>query len=332
MYTLEDRGNGPKADHKKQPLVDFLRSFDQAQNKESLQKLINLDQTELQLAMNYLAGAWDGVWHAANNFLLTQDLESNQWNVISYDFDETFGNDILTEDAASTPYERFAPEGAARPLVSKILSYDKDHFEEILRTLVKRFFKPSVLNPRIEAWKKMLRKDVEWDRALPPRSPGEPVAWNMQDFEVATTASSQDGGGNKKTAGYAGFGVSLSIPDWIQRRSASVCERFKISDNDDIEPIGPYKGGRELDISGKVMDRASGQVVNKCQKQQPSQSVKNTASAPRSSVASSPSTSDSVALTGAPLQFSGGDKVVSSATVGFLVTLASILASIALLT
>lgn len=333
MYTLEDRGNGPKLKHKKEPLVDFLRALDAANDKESLQKLVNLDQTELQLAMNYLAGAWDGVWHAANNFLLNQDLESNQWNVISYDFDETFGNDILTTDAADVPYEEFTPDGAQRPLVSKILAYDKAHFEEILRTLVKRFFKPSVLNPRIEAWRKMLEKDVEWDRALPGRSPGEPVVWNMRDFRAATTKS-QGSNDNKTTAAeaaYAGYGVSLSIPDWIERRSASVCKLLNISDTDDIKPIGPYNGGRVLDISGQVMDRASGKAVDPSQQPLPSSpSAQSPVSSPVNIAPSTPSPTDNIALTGAALQFSGATKV-SSAAIGSLVALASISASIALL-
>ncbi|KAI7850523.1 coth protein-domain-containing protein [Circinella umbellata] len=277
VYKLKDKGKSNiklKKANKTTPLIEFIKQLSNinpaeatnAQNRGDLEKLIDPQNLMLHMAINYLIGSWDGFWFQASNFYLNQDLASKQWALVSYDFDETLGNGIETAGFVNVKYDAYTPSSAKRPLIDTILKspYYRNEFETILKTLVKKFFKPSIIRPRLEAWIAMLRQDVEWDRSLPDHSPGKKVPWTIEDLEVSTlgitttttTTTSQQV--TKKAEGYTGnSALSLSIADWVQQRSELICKQFGISDEDDIAAIGPYTDGRIMDGSGHVSDRTS---------------------------------------------------------------------------
>ncbi|KAI9484701.1 coth protein-domain-containing protein [Zychaea mexicana] len=264
IYKLKDKGEAKdlKKGNKTLPLVEFTRQLAKidpkqatdAQNRGDLEKLIDPTNLMLHMAINYLVGSWDGFWFQASNFYLNQDLATKQWALIAYDFDETLGNGVETAGFVNVRYEAYTPSSAKRPLVDAILEspYYRNEFETILKTLVKKFFKPSVIKPRLEAWIKMLRQDVGWDRSLPDTSPGKKVTWTVADMEAGALGISAT-----KGAQVGNSDLSLSIVDWVQQRSELVCKQFGISDNDDLLPIGTYTGGRVMDGSGHVTDRAA---------------------------------------------------------------------------
>ncbi|ORY99417.1 coth protein-domain-containing protein [Syncephalastrum racemosum] len=253
VYKLKDKGKDKQyldKDNKTVPLIEFTRALAEADTKEKLAELIHIEHTMIHLAVNFLVGSWDGVWYQASNFYLNQDLGTRQWTLITYDFDETLGNGVEDTELATVPYQSFAPDGAERPLIDAVLRVDTPAFERILKTLVKRFFKPSVIEPRLKTWQQMLEKDLAWDRGLPGRSPGEKMAWTYDDFYTSSLADdvhSEGAVGNSD--------LSLSIADWVRRRSAAVCEQLNIDDTDDIVPaLGPYIGGHDMDGSGLITE------------------------------------------------------------------------------
>ncbi|KAI9244477.1 coth protein-domain-containing protein [Phascolomyces articulosus] len=260
VYKLKDKGESKdelKKENKSQPLIEFTKQLanldpsqaTDAQHRGDLEKLIDPQNLMLHMAINYLVGSWDGFWFRASNYYLNQDLASKQWALITYDFDETLGNGVETAGFVNVKYDAYTPSSSKRPLVDAILQspYYRNEFETILKTLVKKFFNPRVVKPRLEAWVKMLRQDVGWDRSLPDHSPGKKVPWTMADFEMATL-------------GHVGNSdLSLSIADWIKQRSELICKQLDITDTDDLMPIGPYKGGRSMDGSGQVTELGSSQ-------------------------------------------------------------------------
>ena len=278
IYKLKDKGESKvelKKENKTAPLVEFIKQLanidpakaTDAQNRGDLEKLIDPQNLMLHMAINYLIGSWDGFWFQASNFYLNQDLASKQWALITYDFDETLGNGVETAGFVNVKYDAYTPSSAKRPLIDAILQspYYRNEFETILKTLVKKFFKPSIVRPRLEAWIKMLRQDVEWDRSLLDHSPGQKVPWTIADLETSTlgttnttTTATGSQRESKKIEGHAGNSdLSLSIADWVQQRSELICKQFGISDVDDIAAIGPYTGGRIMDGSGHVTDLTS---------------------------------------------------------------------------
>jgi hypothetical protein len=237
IYKLEDAGNLKKTLNKtdeKTPLIEFIRELSlidptqaaDATNKGSLEKLIDPQHTIIHMAMNFLSGSWDGFWHQASNYYLNKDTSSNQWTLISYDFDETFGLGA-PRYMATTPYGNFSRPTSQRPLVDAILKspYYKAEFEKAIQTIVKRFFKQSVIKPRLDVWTQMLKEDVAWDLSLEPKSPGIKPQWTLWNFENNMLATD---------------GESMGVAEWIDARSLAVQQQLNFNDVDDLPPLGPY--------------------------------------------------------------------------------------------
>lgn len=164
---------------------------------------------------------------------MNQDPTRNQWTLISYDFDETFGTGAPSH-FVSTTWQNFTRPGSQRPLVDALLKspYWTSEFETMLRTIVKRLFKLSVLEPRLEAWRVMLRDDVVFDLGLNRTSPGLQTSWTPWNFEHNINATD---------------GQNLGVAEWIRLRSEAVQQQLQFTDVDDLPPLGPYTGGRQWD-------------------------------------------------------------------------------------
>lgn len=161
--------------------------------------------------------------------------------MISYDFDETFGNGA-EKGRDSVAYQNYSRPDAERPLVDLFLKspYYKDQFENILKTLVKRFFNPRVIQPRLEAWATLLKEDIEWDYSIPGHSPGDKNTYTVQNFltNLNTTDSQADMEG---------------INQWVTTRAKTLTQQLNFNDNDDLPALGPYKQGSRLDASGNAV-------------------------------------------------------------------------------
>jgi hypothetical protein len=187
------------------------------------------------------------VWYQASNYYLNQDIKTNQWVMISYDFDETFGNGA-EQGRDSVAYGNYSRAGSTRPLVDLFLKspYYKGQFETILQTLVKRFFNPRVMQPRLEAWATLLKEDIEWDYSIPGHSPGTQNSFTVANF--MTNLNTTDGG-------------MEGINQWITTRAKTLTQQLQFNDADDLPALGPYKQGARLDSSGNVVPNDGSSVT-----------------------------------------------------------------------
>ncbi|KAF9307738.1 hypothetical protein BG003_000269 [Podila horticola] len=177
------------------------------------------------MAMEYLGGTWDGYWYTGNNFFLYYNPTEAKWQFIPTDFDSTFsdGNrpDVLT------PYKEFAKGSLARPrkdhpLVTKLIFKDQEIkalFEQILLRVVDEVFNPDVLNPRINAYEKMIADEVHWDYLLErSNNPGYTFSFTIEDFHKGII------GGVKKVNSEINIENNIEIKSgikpWIQGRDA----------------------------------------------------------------------------------------------------------------
>ncbi|KAI7900821.1 coth protein-domain-containing protein [Cokeromyces recurvatus] len=237
IYKLEDAGNMKKTLNKtneKTPLIEFIKELNSidptkatdADNRGNIENLLDPQHTMIHMAINFLIGSWDGFWHQASNYYLTKETSSEKWTLISYDFDETFGLGA-PRYMATTPYTNFSRPNSQRPLIDVFLKspYYKGEFEKTLQTIVKRFFKPSVINPRLAAWKQMLQEDVEWDMSIEDKSEGIRPQWTIWNF--ANNMNTTDG-------------ESMGVSEWVQIRSLAVQEQLNFTDIDDVTPLEAY--------------------------------------------------------------------------------------------
>lgn len=251
IYKLSDTGEDKsisKKNNSQSLIIDFTKRLSQvnaqdakdAQNPGSIANLIDPQHTLVHMAMNYLIGSWDGFWYQASNYYLTNDLKTNKWTLITYDFDETYGNGVEDAGMNTVDYKNFSRPGSKRPLVDVFLTnpYYDSVFQDILKTLVKRFFKPSVVDPILTAWSKMLEEDIAWTRTIPGRSPGAKTAFTVQNFQE----------------GLLGNGSNpISISEWVSKRSTSLTTQLKFQDNDDLPALPAYTAGAYMDTNGNIV-------------------------------------------------------------------------------
>lgn len=198
--------------------------------------------------MNYLIGSWDGLWYQASNYYLNQDTITKKWTLITYDFDETYGNGLEDPAMNTVSYKNYARPGSQRPLIEAFLNntYYDGVFQDTLKTIVKRFFKPSVVDPILAAWSTMLEEDIAWARSIEGKSPGTKTTYTVQDFKD----------------GLNGNGSTISISQWVAKRAASLTEQLNFTDVDDLPALAPYTAGTRLDANGNVVNN-NGETVTK---------------------------------------------------------------------
>ncbi|KAI9269961.1 coth protein-domain-containing protein [Sporodiniella umbellata] len=247
LYKLQDKGedNAIAKNNSNQLIVDFTKRLSQvnpqdatdAQHPGSIDQLIeNPQNTLVHMAMNFLIGSWDGFWYQASNYYLNQDLGTKKWTLITYDFDETYGNGA-PEGINTVSYQNYSRPGSKRPLVNAYLSnaYYTSQFESILKTLVKRFFKPSVVTPRLQAWSEMLKEEIAWTRSIAGKSQGTATTMTVADFQNGL------------------LGATGSIDQWVTQRAKALTQQLNFVDTDDLPALAAYTEGSHLDTNGNVV-------------------------------------------------------------------------------
>ncbi|KAG0345726.1 hypothetical protein BG004_003208 [Podila humilis] len=182
---------------------------------------LNLDDYLRQMAIEYLGGTWDGYWWKGNNYFMYYNPVDKVWQWVPTDFDSTFSDGNLKDVAV--PYKQFAAsrlrrKGKDHPLITKLIYKNKEinaQFEKTLLTLAQGVFNPKSLNPRIDAYKKLLEPEVAWDLTIDrSKNPGKTFGFTLSDF-----AKSIDG--PVKT-------ISYGIKPWISYRAKDVPKQIKL--------------------------------------------------------------------------------------------------------
>ncbi|KAF9354360.1 hypothetical protein BGX26_007813 [Mortierella sp. AD094] len=154
-----------------------------------------------------------------------------KWQWISTDFDGTFGDGDPTE--VLTTYQTYADFSQHdRPMISKLILKNKDinaRFETTLKEIVGWAFKPEALFPRLDAYEKLLAKDVEWEYSIDrSRYPGKTNSWTIQDFHQSLIGPVKD--------------MNLGIRPWIQNRTLDLQSQLQFR----VEPGTPDRVKRPL--------------------------------------------------------------------------------------
>lgn len=240
VYILEDEGRDPTItkDSYSAPLINFMYRLNHTtmgsddQTPGNITDLMDsADHTMIQIAMSFLSGSWDGFWYQASNYFLTENTDTQKWYLMSNDFDETFGNDLENMALMTAPYTNYSRPGSQRPLVNMFVKspYYEPRFQDILKTIVKRFFNPRVVKPHLDAWMEMLKEDVAWDRSLAFRSPGQKIQFTAGDLNnIYSTVSTSSGS-------------TIGLLEWVSNRTTSLCQQLNFTDTDDLPALPDYQ-------------------------------------------------------------------------------------------
>ncbi|KAI8645882.1 coth protein-domain-containing protein [Parasitella parasitica] len=237
VYFLADKGRDKSVTEDKfaAPLINFMERLNKTVMATDAQNLGNItdlmdsaNHTMIHTAMSFLSGSWDGFWLQGSNFYLNENLETKKWYLITYDFDDSLGNNFGYEDPKllTIPYQNYTRAGSYRPLVDMFIKspYYQPQFEDILKHLIKTFFNYRVIKGRLDAWTEMLKEDVAWDFSLPFHSPGMRSNFTIDDFTT-----------NMHTT----IGNRTGILEWISNRTEAVSQQLDFKINDGVPKTLP---------------------------------------------------------------------------------------------
>ncbi|KAG0273343.1 hypothetical protein BGZ95_010849 [Linnemannia exigua] len=219
-YKMKTLGSNPVEAPMTQ-LIQFMKALDDFKPLEMnggkyWEDKLDVDGFLRNMAMEFLAGSWDAYWWSGSNYFFyfnptlgsTGTSATGKWQWISTDFDGTFGDGDPTE--VLTTYQAYADFSKHdRPMITKLILASPDlnkRFEQTLKDIVSYAFKPEALFPRIEAYEKMLAKDVAWDDSINRSNyPGKTNAWTELDFHKSLLGGVKD--------------MSLGVKPWIEGRA-----------------------------------------------------------------------------------------------------------------
>ncbi|KAF9095678.1 hypothetical protein BGX23_000089, partial [Mortierella sp. AD031] len=286
-YKMKTLGSNP-LDAPMTQLIQFMKDLEDFQPKRDngrqyWESRLDVDGFLRNMAMEYLGGSWDAYWWSGSNyfFYFNPSLgNSGKWQWISTDFDGTFGDGDPTDTL--TTYQDWATDLAKhdRPMITKLLFQSSDlniRFEQTLKDIVGYAFKPEALFPRIEAYEKMLAKDVAWDCAIEierKKYQRKTNAWTIADFHqslVGEVTNMNLGvkpwitGRTKDLEKQLGFTVQPGTPDHAKRPThkpkggSSDVDAFTASDASSLRAV--FAGGSAGERSSFFLGRLVAMTV-----------------------------------------------------------------------
>ncbi|KAF9163427.1 hypothetical protein DFQ26_002517 [Actinomortierella ambigua] len=240
---------------------------------------LDLDGFLRCMALEYLFGAFDNYWQAASNYFMYRNPTlapgGGKWQWIPTDFDGVIGvgsdyvpNEVYTAWWTPSLYQGVMQQ---RPLVEKLILQNtaiKALFEETLKNIVSYAWKPTAMDPHVEALYAMLKLDVEWDLSLPRQSPGQNRNFTFQDH-VANLGAAVSGKMNQGIkpwiagrANAVATAQGFTIPPEVVNRVTPKPKPKKGDDDveDDAAAGGPNGAGGRTG-SAPTLKQASGLVT-----------------------------------------------------------------------
>ena len=118
LKTNEEVGDYSKLAH----FVDVLNNTPSASLPDSLESIIHVPKVLQYFAMNILMGSWDDYWSLMNNYYLYHQPSSDIFQLIPYDYDNTYGIDWSSTDwTVANPYNFPKVVDGFRPLAERLM-------------------------------------------------------------------------------------------------------------------------------------------------------------------------------------------------------------------
>lgn len=148
-------------------LISVLERTSDALLPETLEAILNVDNTLRWMAIDILTGNWDNYWYNKNNFYLYRNPASNRFEFIPYDYDNTFGIDFIGPDWGTRSWINWGHPNEGRPLTDRLMDVPEyrqrlDYYLQLL-SQDQGVFSPNHLYPEIDRLAVMMQEAVERD-------------------------------------------------------------------------------------------------------------------------------------------------------------------------
>jgi len=213
--------------------AEFLKELDRATSVEEIEKIFDVEHFLYETAYEYLAGGWDHLYHPGHNLMIYKQ-KNGIWKMISYDFDNDFGQDpvgIEYGKVETNPNKNYAnytfDEWMNRPLriLDTLVYKNQERFINVMKKFVTEVFNPAILFPHIDELKELIQPYVKYDKT--PDENGinhgvinlvNPIEYTYEQWEANTEFTTIA----KKEIKGSAYGLKY----WILTRYRVTCKTF----------------------------------------------------------------------------------------------------------
>jgi hypothetical protein len=227
-YNFVPNDESPLKQDALSPFAEAISKVDFSDDNKvkAISEYFDYDQFLRFMVMEFLTGHWDGYWMEQTNDGAYIDTDEKKLYYLAQDFDATFGvNLAYGRDFVDVPYTEYPSLFPKGYLINKFLTNPgtKATFVNYLKTTAQHIFNSEVLEPYITARHNFIYPDLEWDRSIKQRSPGNIFGWTAdQTVENLNKGVVAPG---KKTGG-----AEWGLLEWIEAKQKAVFENLNISE------------------------------------------------------------------------------------------------------
>ena len=142
-------------------LVDLITTLNRTADAtfvSLIKQKLNVDSFLKAFAIDVASGNWDDYMYNKNNYFLYHRADTDKFEFISYDTDNTFGVDWVNRDWATRNCLDWYTHSQPRPLASKILSVPEfmEKYERYLDTIARQIINPNIIFTHIDSLKNLI--------------------------------------------------------------------------------------------------------------------------------------------------------------------------------
>ncbi|MBO6794621.1 MAG: CotH kinase family protein [Balneolaceae bacterium] len=201
-------------------IANFIKFLAQASDQDFEHKIrdyINVDGVLRVMAVDMLTGMWDDYMFNKNNFYLYQNPETNTFEFIPFDYDNTFGIDWFNIDWSTRNINDWGSNDN-RPLTDRLFAIPKykNRLHYYIKYLLDNHFNEQVMFPEIDRLKAMIQTAAEDDtyRTLD-------YGYSVEDFNNSYTQA-------------LGAHVKAGLKEYITNRHNSALQQLQLKN---IHPV-----------------------------------------------------------------------------------------------
>ena len=214
--------------------IDILNNTPIENLVNELDKVFNVYDYLKVIAVDIITANWDGYIYNKNNFYLYKNTETEKFEYIPYDTDNTYGIDWMNINWATRDIYNWHNEGSFdRPLYTRLMDTQefKDQYSYYLHKFVSEHTDTEIFFPRIDEIKNMITPYVEND-------PYYPLDYG---YTISNFHSSYD----EALWGH----VPIGLKPYISTRNSYALSQLSLNN---ITPIIKYVKNNQPDVGGNL--------------------------------------------------------------------------------
>jgi len=218
----------------KDEYINFITAIEKATTIEDLEEFMNVDIFLKYFALDWLVGSFDHFLVLGHNFYLYKNEINNKWDIIYYDYDNTFGQGLGSwawyngknkdvTDFAKLSFKQFSND---QKILDILINNDDTRFKKNLKEVLTYGFNPVLLNEHIDDLKSLISPYVKED--FTPINGELPGRINKKGFPMESSYELYEKNSEYETTIYIEVDPEFTpgLKAWIRDSFENACAQY----------------------------------------------------------------------------------------------------------